>query len=109
MNIEELKAIVAGKPEGATHVSDNGVYYFMNYSIAMNYWVRGEEWVESGGVHHLTRSLSDIEKLIAQADEIAELREMIKSFMATNEDLNEWRFEMESTISELLAKGESNG
>ena len=41
--------------------------------------------------------------------EVAELREMIKSFMATNEDLNEWRFEMESTISELLAKGESNG
>jgi len=39
--------------------------------------------------------------------EIAELREMIKSFMATNEDLNEWRYEMESTISELLAKGES--
>ena len=69
------KQILDNAPEGATHVSDNGVYYFMNYPVAMNYWTRGQEWVESGGIHHLCRSLSEI-------SEIESLREQLKTARA---------------------------
>ncbi len=58
------KQILDNAPEGATHVSDNGVYYFMNYPVAMNYWTRGQEWVESGGIHHLCRALADLRRIV---------------------------------------------
>jgi len=108
MNTEELKAIVASAPNNDwTHADVDGDYWIMSPADSTKVFISGQwEYCEP---QEPLQSRSDIEVTIAQADEIAELREMIKSFMATNEDLNEWRFEMESTISELLAKGESNG
>jgi hypothetical protein len=66
------KEILKNKPEGASNVSDNGVYYYSSDGIPMNYWTRGEEWVESGGIYHLTRSIADIRR-------IAELESMLVS------------------------------
>lgn len=78
--LEELKVIIAGKPEGATHISDNGVFYKLDGYTPLTWWVRGKEWIDSG-VHHITRSLSDIERII-------ELEEKLKSFADDISDCN---------------------
>ena len=61
--LQNLKEIIKHKPEGATHISDNGVFYKLDGYTPLTWWVRGKEWVDSG-VHHITRSLSDIERII---------------------------------------------
>ncbi|QGJ84305.1 hypothetical protein [Pseudoalteromonas phage XCL1123] len=65
--LEDLKAIIVNAPEGATHVSRNGVYYKRSDKQgfgALVWWRRGEEWIESK-IDHITRSISDIEEIIA--------------------------------------------
>ena len=61
--LQNLKEIIKHKPEGATHISDNGVFYKLDGYTPLTWWVRGKEWVDSG-VYHITRSLSDIERII---------------------------------------------
>ena len=85
-NQEILKA----KPEGASNVSDNGVYYYSSDGIPMNYWTRGEEWVESGGIYHLTRSIADIEERESLRAQLARakadgVREFGKWYVDTND------------------------
>ena len=69
-------------PEGATHVSDNGVYYrYDSDFIPAVYWARGEEWLENNKITHLCSSLADIKRIAElelililnkQADELGE-------------------------------------
>ncbi len=91
--MNDLQKIIDEAPEGATHVSDNGVYYFMNYPVAMNYWSRGQEWVESGGIHHLCRALADLREIVALRAENVEQQNTIN---ARNQMINE--------MSHLIAK-----
>ena len=71
MNITELEQIINDAPDGATHVSDNGVYYRMG--AKQFWWARGEEWVETE-IDHFTRSLSDIKEIVELQKENEELR-----------------------------------
>jgi len=88
MNKQE---ILANKPDGASNVSDNGVYYYSDDGIPMNYWARGEEWVESGGIYHLTRSIADIEEIeslraqlkMAKADGVREVAKQMNTIYAS--------------------------
>lgn len=69
MTVKELlmlENILKNAPEGATHVSANGVYYKRsdNQGLgALVWWRRGEEWIETK-VDHLCRSLNDIKLII---------------------------------------------
>lgn len=76
LNKEQLQSIVDNAPEGATHVSNNGVYYKKSENQALGalfWWRRGEEWIETK-IDHLTRSLSDIKTIIEQQEEIERLK-----------------------------------
>lgn len=103
-----IKQILDSAPKGATHVSDNGVYYFMDYPVAMNYWVRGQEWVESGGIHHLCRALADI-KEIEQLK--AELATANPEWISVEDGLPESRAEVLFYVNELgqIELGKYNG
>ena len=86
MNIEELKVIVAGKPEGATHFDTCTATYWHNSSGGY-YLICEDGTTTCNAVIGKSRSLSDIETIIKQADEIAEL---------TNRTV-----ELEETLTEL--------
>jgi len=112
MNNQE---ILKAKPEGASNVSDNGVYYYSSDGIPMNYWSRGEEWVESGGIYHLTRSIADIRRIAeletqlntAKADgmiEVATQRCPVSGFVVSNEKS---RLEI-LDYADSLSKGKGN-
>ncbi len=62
--LEDLKAIIAGKPEDglAAYVDDEGDYCRMSEYGDYQYY-NGSKWVESGSIDGL-RSLSDIERII---------------------------------------------
>lgn len=62
---ERLRAVIDSAPDGATHVSENGVYYRLSDGVPYNFWVRGDCWVESNGIHHLTRALADINMILS--------------------------------------------
>lgn len=75
------KEILENAPEGATHVSDNGVYYKKEQSEPMSYvwWVRGEEWIDSN-ICHLTHSLDDIRAQLKLIERIGEFEKEIESY-----------------------------
>lgn len=76
MNSQE---ILDNAPEGATHVSDNGVYYrYDSDFISTAYWARGKEWHENNTIAHLCSSLLDIAQIAGQDRRIAELEDYIK-------------------------------
>ena len=73
-NITQLREIKAGAPEGATHID-----------AEMDYWIcDGVHCTLIGGIsfsqsQQITmRSLSDINTIIEQAEEIARLREVLE-------------------------------
>ena len=70
-NLEELKAIIAGKPEDATHIDDINTYWKV-VSEFDYYFYSGSQWDDSEPLENGTRSLSDIERII-------ELMEKVKS------------------------------
>ena len=54
--------LLADIPDGATHVSENGVYYKYVGSIPCAYWVGGQEWVDTT-ITHLCRSIEDMKQI----------------------------------------------
>ncbi len=79
MNKQQLEEILNNAPEGATHVSSNGVYYDnsnkQNFECLV-WWCRGEEWIESS-IDHITQSLSDLQTQLDQLNEIERLKSAI--------------------------------
>ena len=56
--------ILDNAPDGATHVSDNGVYYrYDSDLIPAVYWARGGDWIENKEITHLWSSLSNITRI----------------------------------------------
>lgn len=87
MSKQQLEEIINNAPRGATHVSNNGVYYGNSNEQTFGclvWWQRGEEWIESS-IDHITRSLSDLQSQLDQLNEIGRLKSALHS---TNEDLN---------------------
>lgn len=73
---EQTKEIINNSPDGATHVSKNGVYYDISKNQNLGclvWWCRGEEWIETS-IDHLTRSLSDIKTMVTQYETIEKLK-----------------------------------
>lgn len=60
--LEELKAIIAGKPEGAKSISEHANAYVKRHDGNF-YWWDGSGW-QKLHCHIGTRSLSDIERII---------------------------------------------
>lgn len=70
--LEELKAIVAGKPDGATHIDDINTYWKV-VSEFDYYFYSGSQWDDSEPLENGTRSLSDIERIVGLMERINEI------------------------------------
>ena len=70
---EEAKAILAGAPDGATHVDNNGFYLMAAKSGFMDLCDDGRDWDYDYANHCHVNALSDIKTLCAQYERIAEL------------------------------------
>ena len=100
MNIEELKVIVAGKPEGATHFDTCTATYWHNSSGGY-YLICEDGTTTCNAVIGKSRSLSDIETIIKQADEIVGLNTCFDTCydeLTATRDVND---ELEKEIAEL--------
>ena len=61
--LEELKAIIAGKPDGATHITQHRCVYLYKKCDGSFFWWDGDGWFNLDKPVCL-RSLSDIERII---------------------------------------------
>lgn len=75
--LEDLKAIIAGKPEGASHIDDIATYWKV-VSEFDYYFYNGSQWDDSEPLENGTRSLSDIERII----ELMELNQNMHTTVA---------------------------
>jgi hypothetical protein len=71
--LEELKAIIADKPEGATHIDDIKTYWKV-ISEFDYYFYNRSQWNDSEPLENsFTRSLSDIERIIELMEQVSKI------------------------------------
>lgn len=69
--LEENKAILAGAPEGATHLDFNGIYlrYDLNKVLDL-YHVNFKKWQQASNLICPERSITDIEQIVSLTEQL---------------------------------------
>jgi len=75
-NIEKIKQVLKGAPEGATHIDLDGDYWDELYPCdkEQKYDLQNAGWID----HHGFRSLDDLRTILSQHEEIERLRDFAK-------------------------------
>lgn len=97
--LEQIKEILAGAPDGATHVDIEGDYWVMQ-ETQTQLWCDNFEWCCTEP-QESTHNLSDLRTILDQAEEIEQLQARVVMLESVREEAKAYTVELEDKIKAL--------